>query len=152
MEDKIRGFSPDEVVELYHYLCVYESELKRVENLEIFKTKYPRLNTPLETLMGTLICNECNIETLSYVGIVPMDNLVSMTYTKGSKLLSLLYHLRNSIAHGQIEQDSDYVFIIDYKIDYKSGKSVKRFSARGKVKSSTLFKIIDIINKDINLT
>lgn len=150
MESKIHGFSPNEVADLYNYLCVYESELKRVENLEVFNIKFP-WSKKLEAPMDTLICNECNIETLSFVGLVPMDNLVSMTYTKGSKLLSLLYHLRNSIAHGQIEQESGFVFIIDYKIDYKSGKDVRRFSARGKVKTSTLFKIIDIINTNIKL-
>ena len=150
MESLIHGFSPKEVVDLYRYLCIYESELGKVAKLEVFKQQYPKLKR-LDNLMSSFVCNECNIEALSNIGIVPMDNLLSMTYSKSSKLLSLLYHLRNSIAHGQIEQENGFVFIIDYKKDYKKGNGIKRFSARGKINSTTLFEIIGIINENINL-
>ena len=71
-----------------------------------------------------------------------------MTKCRSSKVLSLLHHLRNSIAHGQIEQDGGYVHLID------QGKenNVKVFSARGKIKASTMFEMINIVNENVKLS
>jgi hypothetical protein len=147
MEKNIHGFGPTEVVELYRYLCIYEGKLGKVQKLIIFENNYPKLKS-LHKILSTFVCNKCDVDGLSVVGIVPMNNLMSMTYSRGSKLLSLLHHFRNSIAHGQIEHDGIFIEIRDYKIE----NGVKRFSARGKIKASTFFEIINTINKNIKLS
>ncbi len=146
MEKTIHGLKPKEVMELYHYLCIYECEFARMKNQTELERKYPQL-TEVKSKLEAFTCNECNRESLQVVGLVPMDNLVSMTNTKGSKFFSFLYHLRNSIAHGQIEKDGDYIYLTDFTfID-----EVKVFSARGKIEASILFEIIQSINDNIQL-
>lgn len=85
---------------------------------------------------------------MKVIGLVPMDNLISMTKSRSSKSLSFLNHFRNSIAHGQIEKDGNFIHLLDYGYD-KNKKKI--FSARGKIKSSLLFKIVKLINKNIDL-
>lgn len=147
MEKNIRGFNPSEVVELYHYLCIYGSELEHIGSQEKLIMKYPKLED-LEKKIKGFVSNYCTRESLKIIAITPMENLVSMTKCRSSKVLSLLHHLRNSIAHGQIEQEGGYVHLIDYGKENKA----KVFSARGKILSSTLFEIINIINKNIKLS
>ena len=43
MVETIRGFSPNEVVDLYRYLCIYESEMQHIGNQENLVKKYPKL-------------------------------------------------------------------------------------------------------------
>ena len=150
MVTTINGFTEKEVVNLYRFLCIYESELGKIGNQEAFEKKFSKLKD-LEKLMSSLTCNYCSRESLNIVGIVPMNNLVSMTKCRTSKILSLLHHLRNSIAHAQIEQEKGYVSLIDYgyEKDKKSKTEKKVFSARGKIKTKTLFEMILIIMDNI---
>ncbi|MBR5973148.1 MAG: hypothetical protein IK017_10920 [Paludibacteraceae bacterium] len=147
MEEKIHGFSQMEIVDLYHYLCIYVSKLEHIENQTIFEEEYPKTKE-LKKTMSSFVCNNCTKESLKVIGLAPMDDLVSMTKCRSSKTLSFLHHLRNSIAHGQLEQEGGYVFLIDYGFE----DSTKVFSARGKIKSSTLFEIVHIINNNIKLS
>lgn len=152
MEEHLKGFYTHEVVDLYHYLCIYENELKYIKNQECLWKQHPKLKK-LEELISNFECNYCTKESLQNCALAPINNLVSMTKCKTSKVLSFLHHLRNSIAHGQIEQEEDYVHLIDYDYekDSKLGKMHKNYSARGKIKSSVLFEIMCIINKNIDL-
>lgn len=143
MKKVIHGFTSDEISDLYHYLCIYESRLSQANNLNEFKTIFPKYQKLID-LMSTFTCNKCNREELKIVGIAPLDNLVSMTWCKSSKLQSFLHHLRNSIAHAQIEQENGFVSIIDYGFE----NNEKVFSARGKIKSTTLFRIIRTITNN----
>ena len=146
MEMNIHGFSQSEVAELYRYLCIYECELRIIGNQEKLVLKYPKLKDLDEVISG-FASNYCTRESLKTIAITPMENLVSMTKCRSSKVLSLLHHLRNSIAHGQIEQEGGYVHLIDYGKE----NDVKVFSARGKIKASTLFEIINIVNENVKL-
>lgn len=147
MKNSIHGFSSDEVMDLYHYLCIYEKELAKIESQVNLINKYPKLKD-IEQLMAGIVCNFCTKESLKVIGLVPMDNLISMTKSRSSKSLSFLNHLRNSIAHGQIEKDGNFIYLLDYGYDKDNSKV---FSARGMIKSSSLFKIVKLINNNINL-
>ena len=147
MEKTIHGFKPKEVMELYHYLCIYECVFARMNKQSELEQKYPQM-TEAKSKLEAFTCNECNRESLQVVGLAPMDNLVSMTNTKGAKFFSFLYHLRNSIAHGQIEKEGDFVYLTDFTFT----NGVKVFSARGKIEFSILFKIISFINQNVQLS
>ena len=129
------------------FLCVYVKNLEYIGSQENFEKLCPELKK-VEILMSDFVCNYCSRESLKIIGIVPVENLVSMTKCRSSKPLSFLHHLRNSIAHGQIEQENGYVHLIDYGLE--NGNKV--FSSREKIKSSTLFGIINIINENIMLS
>lgn len=152
MEEHIKGFCPKEIVDLYRYLCIYECNLVYVKKQEDLWEQHPNLKE-LQTLILTLNCNYCTQEYLKNSFFVPANDWVSMTRCKNSKILSLLHHLRNSIAHGQIEQEEGYVNLFDYTYEknHVSREKHKIFSAMGRIKLSVLFKIIHIINKNINL-
>lgn len=146
MEKEIHGFSQNEVTELYRYLCIYECELANIGNQEKLFLKYPKLKQVEENIKG-FVCKYCTKESLKTIAITPMENLISMTRCRSSKVLSLLHHLRNSIAHGKIMQEDRYVHLIDYGKE----NNANVFSARGKIKSSKLFEIVSIINENVKL-
>ena len=147
MGNKFRGFSNSEIVELYKYLCIYEGVIKNIGSQKELMTTYPNLKE-LEILRSSFACSKCTRNYLSSVGILSLNNLVSMTSSRSSILLSFLNHLRNSIAHGLIEREGGYVHFSDYLLDNK----IKRFSANGKIKSSVTFKIIQIIIDNVDLS
>lgn len=149
MQKVIHGFIPNEVVDLYHFLCIYESKIKDIPNQKVLEEKFPKLKKSRK-LMSNIICNKCNQKSLNFIGIVPMENLVSMTYSKSSKFLSLLHHLRNSIAHGQLEKEGEFISLIDYEYETRNGIKEKTFSSRGKIESTILLKFIHQIIKNIS--
>ena len=110
MADTIKGFSPEEVLEIYRFLCIYEEKLEKVDSRKKLEETYPEL-TELNRLMSGFTCNYCTVKSLGTIGLVPMDNHVSMTNCRSSKLLSFLHHLRNSIAHGLLEKEGNNVYI-----------------------------------------
>ena len=144
MEKIIHGFDANEVVELYHYLCIYESELKLIVSKEAFVNSFYN-HKELEQLIAGIVLNYCTKESLKVIGLVPVENLVSMTKCRNTKTLSFLHHLRNSIAHGQIEKDGDYIHLIDY--GYENNEKV--YSARGKIKSNVIFEIVQLSENTI---
>ena len=150
--EHIKGFCPKEIFDLYRYLCIYECDLGCIEKQEDLWKQHPDLKE-LEDLMLTLNCNYCTQEYLKNCFFAPVNDWLSMTKCRNSKILSLLRHLRNSIAHGQIEQEEGYVHLFDYAYekDHISEKRNKIFSAMGRIKSSILFELIHIINKSISL-
>ena len=152
MKKQLKGFSEQEVYNLYKYLCIYENKIKILKtSTEIYK-QYPQLNIIEETL-NLFTINYSNDEAMQILGIFVPKGFVYCTNTKSSKVYNLLYHLRNSIAHGQIEKENEQVLLIDYKFakDRSSKRLRKVFSGRGNLDSSIVFKIIEIINNTIEL-
>ena len=152
MKKQLKGFSEQEVFDLYKYLCIYENKIKILKtSTEIYK-QYPQLNIIEETL-NLFTINYSNDEAMQILGIFVPKGFVYCTNTKSSKVYNLLYHLRNSIAHGQIEKENEQVLLIDYKFakDRSSKRLRKVFSGRGNLDSSIVFKIIEIINNTIEL-
>ena len=152
MKKQLKGFSEQEVYDLYKYLCIYENKIKILKtSTEIYK-QYPQLNIIEETL-NLFTINYSNDEAMQILGIFVPKGFVYCTNTKSSKVYNLLYHLRNSIAHGQIEKENEQVLLIDYKFakDRSSKRLRKVFSGRGNLDSSIVFKMIEIINNTIEL-
>lgn len=152
MKKQLKGFSEQEVFELYKYLCVYENKINILRCSTKIYNQYPQLKE-IEDIMNMFTMYYSNDEAMQVLGIFVPKGFVYCTNTKSSKVYNLLYHLRNSIAHGQIEKDNNQVLLIDYKfaIDKSCKKFKKIFSGRGSLDSSIIFKIIEIINNTIEL-
>lgn len=151
-ERRLKGFSKQEIFDLYKYLCIYENKIKILKNSAEIYTRYPQLKE-LENLLKLFTINYANNEGMQFLGeFVPKDS-VYCTNAKSSKTYNFLYHLRNSIAHGQIEKDNNYIFLIDYNLtkEKNSYEIKKRFSGRGNIESSVAFNIIELINNTIVL-
>ena len=152
MKKQLKGFCEQEVFDLYKYLCVYENKINNLKSSTEIYNQYPQLKG-LEDIMNLFTINYANDEAMQVLGIFIPQGFVYCTNTKSSKVYNLLYHLRNSIAHGQIEKENEQVLLIDYKFakDRSSKRLRKVFSGRGNLDSSIVFKIIEIINNTIEL-
>ena len=78
-----------------------------------------------------------------------LPNILYMTNSKNSKVLSFLTHIRNSIAHGQIIKEKDSIHIIDYS-ENKNTKE-KIYTARGKVEIPKIEAILDLVIENVEL-
>ena len=152
MNEKLKGFDEREVFKLYNFLCVYENKISILKNTTVLYNQYPQLKS-LETYVSQFTMNYANDEAMQALGVYVPKGFLYCTNTKPSKLYNFLYHLRNSIAHGQIEKDYDQVFLIDYKFvkDKNSGDIMKIFSGRGNLEGTVVFDIIEKINKIVTL-
>lgn len=152
MKKQLKGFCEQEVFDLYKYLCVYENRISKLKSSKEIYNQYPQLKG-LEDIINLFTINYANDEAMQFLGIFVPKGFVYCTNTKSSKIYNFLYHLRNSIAHGQIEKDNEQIFLIDYKFakDKRSKKPKKIFSGRGNLDSSIVFKIIEKINNTIEL-
>ncbi len=103
--------------------------------------------------MNLFTMNYANDKAMQDLGVFIPKGHVYCTNTKTSKMYNFLYHLRNSIAHGQIEKEGEQVFLIDYKLMYdKKNKIIKKvFSGKGNLESSTFFKVVELVNNTIEL-
>ena len=143
MEEKILGFEKQEIVVLYHYLCVYEKKLKSLDsNKKLFK-EYPAIER-IESLLDALNCKEYNSDSREITDKGFGSYYVAMTWSRSSKLTSFLHHLRNAIGHGRIEQQEDYIELKDYDTP-----KMKNITAQGRIKPSVLFEIINFINNKV---
>lgn len=151
MSKSLKGFTEAEVFDLYKYLCIYENKIRILKNLTEVYRKYPKLKD-LECIMNQFVLNYATDDMMHAVGLFVPKGVVYCTNTKSSKAFNFLYHLRNSIAHGQIEKDNQYVLLIDYKLEKsKGGKREKVYSGRGNLNSSVVFQIVKIINEEVGL-
>ena len=147
MEGLLRGFNQQEVFDMYKYLCIYENKISILKNLAEVYHQYPQLKD-LEVIMTKFTINYANDETMQALGVFIPHGFVYCTNTRSSKVYNFLYHLRNSIAHGQIQKDNGQVSLIDYKL---INKKKKIFSGRGNLESSIIFNIIKLINNVVGL-
>lgn len=150
--NKLQGFNEQEVFNLYKYLCVYENRIKILKNSTEIYSHYPQLRR-LDSIMNLFTMNYANDKAMQDLGVFIPKGHVYCTNTKTSKMYNFLYHLRNSIAHGQIEKEGEQVFLIDYKLMYdKKNKIIKKvFSGKGNLESSTFFKVVELVNNTIEL-
>ena len=152
MKELLNGFSQQEVFDIYKFLYIYENKIKSLKNEADIYNHYPQLKG-IEDYLDKFKIHYANDEAMQVLGIHIPKGFVYCTRTKSSKMYNLLYHLRNSIAHGQIEKENDCVNLIDYYFvkTKKNRKPEKRFSGRGKLDSSIIFDIIKLINNNIIL-
>ena len=135
----INGFTPNEICSLYSFLNVYEQKKIKHFKENILLSKYPSL-VDVKNIIKAFTAEEKNIDELS---LIDSDDLVEeFYYTKyKSKMLSVLYHLRNSIAHAKISKTNDVVSIEDFE----ANKTNSRHTAKGKVSYASIEKIVNII-------
>ena len=150
--NNLKGFNEQEIVNLYKYLCIYENKIKILQNSTDIYSTYPQLKS-LDGILKLFTMNYANDKAMQVLGVIVPKGVLYCTNTKNSKIYNFLYHLRNSIAHGQIEKNNEYVFLMDYKYKYdKSNKNVKKiFSGRGTLESSKVFKMVELINNAVEL-
>jgi len=144
-EELLNGFSSSEVFRLYKFLCIYESKLMRIKRSKRLYKTYPGIR-PLETFIDRFKYYYATKEGMQAIGLfVPVGLFYCIR--RNSKPTDLLYHIRNSIAHGQIKKEEDTIFLIDYDIQ----KNEKVFSGRGTFDGGLFFDIIDCVNSNITL-
>ncbi|MBQ6423561.1 MAG: hypothetical protein IJJ90_08485 [Prevotella sp.] len=150
--NNLKGFNEQEVFKLYKYLCIYENKIKTFRNSTEVYNNYPKLKN-LDDIMSLFTVNYANNGAMQVFGVFVPKGFVYCTNTKSSKMYNVLYHLRNSIAHGQIEKDNDQIYLIDYKYvkDRRHNNLMKIFSGRGNLEASIIFQIIELIISTIEL-
>ena len=140
MEQKnINGFSQKEIYTLYSFLNIYEHErIKYMNQTELFE-KYPHIFEIIKA-MESFRYEEKTKDKLKEIDINSITNEFYFTEHK-SKILGVLYHLRNSIAHAKIRKVGSDVYIEDFDIKIESPEH----TAKGKIS----FKAIEDIQKII---
>ena len=144
----INGFNEDKLFILYAYLCRYEHKIKSINTLKELTSMYPNLHK-LENLISSFSCNISTRESMPAMGLLALPDILYMTNSKGSKVLSFLTHIRNSIAHGQIMKEDDYIHVIDYR-ENKNTKE-KICTARGKVEIPKIEAVLNLVIDNVEL-
>lgn len=116
-KEYFRGFEPDEIIILYKYICWYESISKIKSDGKLYSL-YPWTNYYWIVFSSKKFNFKTEKSGNMPKGAVKQKNN-TLVYTKcvNTKLLSFLRHLRNSIAHGNIEargKGNNVVTINDY--------------------------------------
>lgn len=135
----INGFSPKELFSLYTFLNLYEGKkMKYFKEGELLK-RYPALEE-LKTTTSQFTYEESTKEELTSKKMETLNNELYFTHHI-SKLLGILYHLRNSIAHAKIRKDGNIVTIEDFEPNNKN----PHHTAKGKIPYSAVEDIINIV-------
>lgn len=131
-------------IKLYTYLCQLEVELK--DSFGTFNIKDPKFNNFLEhekLLLGNL--TEKNKQEIGHYKYFLLSNLRKPDKFKniaGNDHAFLhLKHIRNAIAHGNV------ISINRLNFDIKDYSEQGNLSAKGKLKSELLYRLIDELLK-----
>ncbi len=127
----VYGFTDKELAELSKFLLYYELEAKKSFN---------GVNINSRILTKFLKESKIILDYKNEVHEVKKCNKISFT-TNGNKSLSLLRHIRNAFAHGQITTDGTRY---DMK-DYYRGK----MTMSGVIKKKSLKDLISVIAREI---
>lgn len=140
--EKINGFTPEEIYALYSFLNVYEEkEIKKHNETDL--TNCSKILEELKSIISSFNADEKNKDELSQIETKSLNDEFYFTRHK-SKLLGVLYHLRNSIAHGKIYKEDDIVMIEDFE----PKEDNPQHTAKGKLSYKTIEKII-LVTKSI---
>lgn len=114
MENKINGFTKNQIFQLYEYLVVYEDlGLSNFKSTKAMLCQHPGLSY-ITTLQKRLICHKAKAKEIENVNFKELKNEVFMT-VRNNQLLSFLSHLRNAIAHGGAVEHKGNVLITDFE-------------------------------------
>lgn len=148
MEDKIKGFSKDEIFELYRFVEIYESDINRKYITEI-RQKYPKFAKKEWNKIKTNLKHLSVMHQNGYKGVIPPNTLFDGEI--GIVRLRVVTHIRNAFVHNTLEKDSHYpcIFLTDkYKTTDREGKYKKGdVSARYFFDESMFWKIIRIFTQ-----
>lgn len=141
MEQEINGFERHELFVLYIFLNAYENKrLKYLKEGELL-LKYPSMKD-VHTIISSICTDEKTKAELKQVDINTLNNEFYFT-SHCSKMLGVLYHLRNSIAHANIRKVNDDVYIEDFN----TSKTNPEHTAKGKLSFKTIEEIVEITKK-----
>lgn len=144
MEQSINGFTPQEVFLLYAFVESYETAgIKSYKTQTSLFKEHPELKE-LTLVLNKVKCHYSNSEEMKTIDIKTMDNEIYYTEFQIGHLLSLLYHLRNSIAHACAIKHGTKVLITDFKV-----KRPMDFSARGQISIEIIIEFTSILRKVI---
>ena len=126
------GFTKDEIVTLYKFICVYNSEIcNSFQKLSII---YPKSsNWDVIISPETLVHPKTKQEVLN-LKITPEDKHFYFSKHKGSVLKSLLHHLAQAITLGNIRKEGKNI-VID---------RTKESTVFGQLKADSLFSFIKL--------
>ena len=142
MAQCINGFNSEEVFQLYAFVEAYEvAGIKSYQTQTRLFKEHPELQDVL-LVMKKVKCHYSNSEKMKSYDIKGMDEEIYFTKYQRGKLLPLLYHLRNSIAHACAVRDGTKVLITDYKVSRPVD-----FSARGRISLETINEFTCILKK-----
>lgn len=113
-KNKINGFNENQIFQLYAYLVAYEeSGIEKYESTKALLNEHPELAIIGQTAKP-VICHKSSNQDMKEIDFKVLTNEIYLTKNKGNLLLSFLAHLRNSIAHGNIEDHEGRVWVTDY--------------------------------------
>ena len=140
----INGFNSDEVYQLYAFVKAYDvAGIRSYQTQTRLFKEHPELQDVL-LVMKKVKCHYSNSEEMKSYDIKGMDEEIYFTEYQAGQLLSLLYHLRNSIAHACSVKHGTKVLITDYKVSRPVD-----FSARGRISLETINEFTCILKKVI---
>lgn len=144
-QDRINGFDKNQLFQLYAYLVAYEeSGIEKYKSTKAVMDEHPELSD-IRNAVKLVKCNTVHSCEMRDVDFKALTNEVYLTKNKGNQLLSLLAHLRNSIAHGNAVEYYGRVLITDFE-NPKYHRPVN-FTARGCIEFDTINSITDILKK-----
>lgn len=138
----INGFCAEEVFQLYAFVDAYETiGIKSYQTqTSLFRT-HPEL-TDLLLVLAKVKCHYAKPVDMKTIDFKNLENEIYFTEYQIGYLLSLLYHIRNSIAHACIVKSADAALITDFKV-YRPVD----FSARGNISLNIINEFTEILKK-----
>lgn len=123
----INGFKKPEIFQLFAFLVAYEESGigKYKKSTKILIQEHPELRDLAENFK-LVKYHKANNDFMQVLDFNQLNNEVYLTKSRGNLQLSLLAHLRNAIAHGNVMEHNHKVLITDYPKNRPAD-----FSARG---------------------
>lgn len=145
-ERKIKGFKESEVFDLYSFVCRFEKikEYKKKKDLQV---NCPEVLNDMEKESKNLISHRSNHKKWNPEDLKRTVLIVTHFYSikKNCFAYDVLFHIRNSIAHGNISVDkNNLVWIRDFDLNDKP-------TANALIHIDQLKNIIKCINENIKL-
>ena len=138
----INGFGAEEIFQLYAFVEAYETiGIKSYKTQTSLIRQYPELSDLLSVLKKVK-CHYAKPAEMKTIDFKSLENEIYFTEYHIGRLLSLLYHIRNSVAHAYIIKYGDSALITDHKVQRPVD-----FSARGKVSLSVINEFTEILKK-----
>lgn len=131
----VNGFNSEEIVLLYKYICWFE-KIKRITTDKSLYEQFPVQKGFWQHFKGKEFKSEKNNN-------MPKDaqkqkaNVIVFTVSWKTRQLSILRHLRNSIAHGTFETDGKKVTLSDKSL------RLKKCTCMGNISKSILMSFIE---------
>lgn len=141
----INGWNEKEVFVLYGFLEGYErGRLSSFEKDDVLFKEHPEL-IEFEKLFKSVLCHPKD-RSSKLRNLFPSSGKNEIyVLSHGTPLLSFLYHLRNSIAHGEIQKRGEEAFVVDWCKSHPTN-----VSARGLISLDTIKQFTEIL-KSIKL-